>query len=85
MTTFDKETIRKWRRGTHLLPTPIGDVARDVLDELGRLQAVNAELLDATESLYKHLDACPDTRAWMIPKRLTEAVVKAIEKARSTH
>jgi hypothetical protein len=50
MTTFDKEQIRKWRRGTHLLPAPIGDVARDVLDELVRLQGVNAELLEALET-----------------------------------
>ena len=45
--TFDEDTIRKWRKGTHLLPPAIGDVARDVLDELVRLQGVNRELTEA--------------------------------------
>ena len=84
MTTFDKEQIRKWRKGSHHLARSIGDVARDVLDELVRLQAVNRDLLDAAESLYQHLDANIDQPARLIPVGLVEAVVTAIEKARKT-
>jgi len=85
MTTFNEDTIRKWRRGTHHLPRAIGDVARDVLDELVRLQAVNRDLLDAAESLYQHLDANIDQPARLIPVELVEAVVTAIERARKPH
>jgi hypothetical protein len=75
MTTFDKETIRKWRRGTHLLHPAVGDKARDVLDELTRLQGVNAELLDALETYVGKFGNCG---------RAYEAARQAIEKARKT-
>ena len=85
MTTFDEEQIRKWRKGTHVLPPAIGDTARDVLDELARLQGVNAELLEVCEEILRALtsptrELLYSTRREMEPcKRILKA---AIEKAK---
>jgi hypothetical protein len=92
MTNFDKEQIRKWRRGTHVLPPAIGDVARDVLDELTRLQGVNADLLAACEAAMRISDLWLPTE-WALPEHdeearalaaMAEKIKGAIEKARKT-
>jgi hypothetical protein len=87
MTTFDAETIRKWRKGTHHLPRQVGDVARDVLDELVRLQGVNVELLEVCEEILRALTSPTRELLYSTRRELEpcERILKAaIEKAKKT-
>ncbi len=56
---FDKDNIQKLRKGTYLLPNPVGETARKCLDEIERLQTAKGALDTLKTAIQKD-----DSYAW---------------------